>query len=87
MIKNILLSIVILFSFNSFAYASEGLSEECKRIIAKYKNYRGSCLKGESGKPTKMSLGKLNIKIPKILGEPAPPSKIGNILKKSIQKK
>jgi hypothetical protein len=34
-----------------------------------------------------MSLGKLNIKIPKILGEPAPPSKIGNILKKSIQKK
>jgi hypothetical protein len=87
MIKNILLSIVILFSFNSFTYASEGLSEECKRIIAKYKNYRGSCLKGEAGKPTKMSLGKLSIKIPKILGEPAPPSKIGNIFKKSMQKK
>jgi hypothetical protein len=87
MIKNILLSIVILFSFNSFTYASEGMSEECKRLIAKYKNYRGSCLKGEAGKQTNMSLGKLNIKIPKILGEPAPPSKIGNLLKEQFKKK
>jgi len=87
MIKNILLSIVILLSFNSFTYASEGMSEECKRLVAKYKNYRGSCLKGEAGKPTNLSIGKLNIKVPSILGNPAPPSKIGNLFKKSMQKK
>ena len=87
MIKNILLSIIILFSFNNFTYANEEMSEECKRLIAKYKNYRGSCIKGDAGKGT--SLGKISIpslKLPKILGEPAPPSKIGTLIKKSFKK-
>ena len=88
MIKNTLLSIVILFAFNNFTYANAEMSEKCKKLVAKYKNYRGACNKEARGGQTQIGGVKLpSLKLPSILGTPAPPSKIGNLFKGALKKK
>ena len=87
MIKLILLTVFII-SLNNISFANESMSDECKALVAKYKNYRGKCTKNLNSKKLSIpSLSGKSFKIPKFLGEPAPPSKLGNYLKNRRNKK
>ena len=90
MIKKLVFTFIITLSFSNFVAAETKITEECKRLIEKYKNYRGNCNKDSSksgGLSFNLGLGDKKLKLPDFLGKPAEKSKIGEAITDSIKKK